>query len=149
MKKSEHTYQQKSLARAAFYKTIFAHSFQSSSTEFDHFEQYKVVFALGQEGVDQDFLAQLLASYRQNQEEVFILVDRYLHPTRASKCSKLEKAVIIGGGIELVYFPQTPQKDIINEAIEFVKKYGSEGGHKLVNAVLDRIARFEKEKRLG
>ena len=46
------------------------------------------------------------------------------------------------GAYEILYSTDTPPKVAINEAIELAKKYGSEEKTtKLVNGVLDRIAR--------
>jgi N utilization substance protein B len=41
---------------------------------------------------------------------------------------------------EFRFHPDVPPKAVMNEAIELAKIYGAEGGHKYVNAVLDKVA---------
>ena len=53
--------------------------------------------------------------------------------------STAERAIICAAAAEVLAYPQTPHKIIINEAIDIAKKYGAESGYKLVNAALDNI----------
>lgn len=57
-----------------------------------------------------------------------------------SELSPVEASVLLAGAYELVNFPQTPYRVIINEAIELAKGYGGTDGHKYVNGVLDKLA---------
>lgn len=41
---------------------------------------------------------------------------------------------------ELMYRLDVPYRVVINEALEIVKQFGSDQGHKYVNAVLDKLA---------
>jgi N utilization substance protein B len=54
--------------------------------------------------------------------------------------SPVEACVLLAGAFELINFPQTPYRVIINEAIELTKGYGGTDGHKYVNGVLDKLA---------
>ena len=42
---------------------------------------------------------------------------------------------------ELMSHPEIPWRAVINEAVELVKSYGADDGHKFVNGVLDPLAR--------
>ena len=44
------------------------------------------------------------------------------------------------GTCELANNPETPYRQIINEAIELTKSFGGTDGHKYVNGVLDKVA---------
>ncbi|MGI9337433.1 MAG: transcription antitermination factor NusB [Gammaproteobacteria bacterium] len=55
--------------------------------------------------------------------------------------STAERAIICAAAAELLAYPATAHKIIINEAIDIAKQYGSESGYKLVNAALDNICR--------
>ncbi len=53
-----------------------------------------------------------------------------------------DRAILRLGAYEILYCADTPAKVAINEYIELSKRYGSEAKTpKLVNAVLDKIAR--------
>jgi N utilization substance protein B len=54
--------------------------------------------------------------------------------------SPIEACILLAGAFELLNYPQTPYRVIINEAIELTKGYGGTDGHKYVNGVLDKLA---------
>lgn len=54
--------------------------------------------------------------------------------------SPIEACVLLAGAFELLNYPQTPYRVIINEAIELTKDYGGTDGHKYINGVLDKLA---------
>lgn len=56
------------------------------------------------------------------------------------KISAVESAILRAAVAELLSHPQTGRGVIIDEAVEIAKRFGSEGGHKIVNGALDKIA---------
>ncbi len=52
----------------------------------------------------------------------------------------VERAVLRLGTYELMYKPDVPYRVVINEALEAVKTFGAEQGHRYVNGVLDKVA---------
>jgi N utilization substance protein B len=54
--------------------------------------------------------------------------------------SPVEACVLLAGTFELVNYPKTPYRVIINESIELAKEYGGTDGHKYINGVLDKLA---------
>ncbi|MEI6738492.1 MAG: transcription antitermination factor NusB [Pseudomonadota bacterium] len=63
------------------------------------------------------------------------------HLDRAwAEVSPVERSVMLMGGFELSFMPETPYRVIINEAIELAKSFGGTDGHKYVNGVLDKYA---------
>jgi N utilization substance protein B len=54
--------------------------------------------------------------------------------------SPIEACLLLAGAFEMVNYPQTPYRVIINEAIELAKEYGGTDGHKYINGVLDKLA---------
>jgi N utilization substance protein B len=52
----------------------------------------------------------------------------------------IERAALRLSAWELKYRPDVPYRVVINEAIEVVKRFGSEYGHTYVNGVLDKLA---------
>ena len=51
----------------------------------------------------------------------------------------LYKLVLRIGVAELLYLPETPPKDVIDEAVELAKKFSTEKSGAFVNGVLDKI----------
>ena len=58
-----------------------------------------------------------------------------------SELNPVELAVLRIATYELIHCPDVPYRVVINEAIEVTKHYGSDGGHKYINGVLDRLAK--------
>lgn len=54
--------------------------------------------------------------------------------------SAVEYSILRAAVAELLSQPQTGREVIINEAVEIAKQFGADGGHKIVNGVLDKIA---------
>ena len=57
-----------------------------------------------------------------------------------SELSPIEACVLLLGCFEMLHYPETPYRVIINEAIELAKAFGGTDGHKYVNGVLDKVA---------
>lgn len=56
----------------------------------------------------------------------------------------VERATIAAATAEMLAYPQTPAAVIINEAVEISKAYGTEGGHMLVNGLLEKMGAWVK-----
>ena len=69
-------------------------------------------------------------------------VDKRLENWTIQRLAVIDRAILRLGAYELLHRSDTPPKVAINEWIELAKSFGSEGKtSKLVNGVLDRIAR--------
>ena len=88
------------------------------------------------------FARDLLSGFIKERTAVDANVDKRLDNWTIHRLAVADRAVLRLGAYELLYCSDTPVKVAINEYIELAKKYGSEAKTaKLVNAVLDRIAR--------
>lgn len=52
----------------------------------------------------------------------------------------IERAILLIGVYELGARPDVPYRVVINEGVALARRFGASGGHKFVNAVLDRMA---------
>ena len=62
-----------------------------------------------------------------------------------SEVDPVERAVLRLGAYELMYKLEVPYRVVINEALEAVKTFGAEQGHRYVNGVLDKLAQEVRE----
>lgn len=62
-----------------------------------------------------------------------------------SDVDPVERAVLRLGTYELMYKLDVPYRVVINEALEAVKTFGAEQGHRFVNGVLDKVAQELRE----
>ncbi|MBT4836186.1 MAG: transcription antitermination factor NusB [Methylococcales bacterium] len=53
----------------------------------------------------------------------------------------VEKAILLIGSYELVNKIEMPGRVVINESVNAAKKFGADQSHRMINGVLDRIAK--------
>lgn len=94
--------------------------------------------------VDDEYFAMLLKTGIAAHEEFDVLIadasDRL--PTGLDP---VERAILWCGLVELTRVVDVPYRVAINEAVELARRFGAEDGHKFVNAVLDRVAREQRD----
>ena len=77
-------------------------------------------------------------------------VDKRLENWTIGRLAVIDRQIMRLGAYELLYCLDTPPKVAITEAVELSKKYGSEDKTtRLVNGVLDRIAREHRTDAMG
>jgi N utilization substance protein B len=52
----------------------------------------------------------------------------------------VERSILRIGTYEMIYHPEIPFRDVLNECINLTKVFGATDGHKYINGILDRIA---------
>jgi len=88
------------------------------------------------------FAKEIFAGFRGTREAVDAAVESRLDNWSIQRLAVIDRAILRLGCYELIYCAEVPPKVAINEYIELAKQFGSEAKTtKLVNGVLDRIAR--------
>jgi len=98
--------------------------------------------ARGLEGFDKGdrrFVEGLIAGVRDRLAELQGLIVPHLD-RELTRLSPVERSILYIGALELVAYPETPFKVVINEAIELGKSFGAAEGHRFVNGVLEKVA---------
>ncbi|MBL0690890.1 MAG: transcription antitermination protein NusB [SAR324 cluster bacterium] len=85
------------------------------------------------------FLTDLLNVFDQHKEEIDIMINKNLIGWKQTRIQPLFNAVLQISVAELLYSDNSQYKVVINEAVEFAKKYLSQPTAKMGNAVLDAI----------
>lgn len=111
---------------------------------YDHTEVHELSKMMleekGETKIDRDYFHGLLQGTINHIQEIdaalLPLLDRTL-----KELNPVELAILRVMGFELLYKPEIPYRVVINEGVELAKAFGSDQGHKFVNAVLDKLAR--------
>jgi len=61
----------------------------------------------------------------------------------------VERALLRIGTYELMFRPEVPFKDVLNECINLAKEFGAHHSHKYINGILDRIAHKTREAEIA
>ncbi len=88
-----------------------------------------------------ELLEQLLTGVPMHVQEIDAQLDRFLDRP-ITQVDPVELAILRLGAFEILFSDNIPDRVAINEAVELTKLLGAHEGHKYVNGVLDKIARY-------
>lgn len=86
-----------------------------------------------------NFFRKYFKKYEANLENIDTIVEKKLENWDFSRVSIIDKVIIRMGVVEFLYFPEIPEKVVINEAIELGKKYSSEKSNVFINGILNKF----------
>ena len=110
--------------------------FQLDSTELPVEEAIENVL---EERKSSAFLEQLVRGTIEHKEAIDAVLEEKLENWTLSRLAKIERTVLRLSVYELLYTQGTPQKVILNEAIELCKVFGDDKSSKFVNGVLSKF----------
>ena len=85
-----------------------------------------------------EFAEDLLAGVRRNRDVVDQQLEEIARNWKLSRMAATDRNVSRLGAYEIL-FTETPDRVVINEAIELAKRYGTNNSSQFVNGVLDRL----------
>ncbi len=90
------------------------------------------------------FAVELLAGVRRNRGELNTLLEERAENWSLARMAVTDRNVMRLAAYEMLY-TDTPDRVVINEAIELARRYGSHQSSQFVNGVLDRILRDREQ----
>lgn len=94
--------------------------------------------------VDTEYLQGLLIGIDTHRAELLALIGPKLE-RKLKELDPIETAALLIGTYELQHKIELPYRIAINEGVELAKQFGATESHKLVNSVLDALARELRE----
>ena len=110
--------------------------FQLDSTELPIEEAIEHVL---EERKSNAFLEQLVRGTIEHKEAIDAALEEKLENWTLSRLPKIERTVLRLSVYELLYMQDTPQKVVLNEAIELCKVFSDDKSSKFVNGVLSKF----------
>ena len=111
--------------------------FQLDSTELSVEEA--IGHVLEEEQKSDAFLEQLVRGTTENLEAIDAALEQKLEKWTITRLPKIERTVLRLAVYELLFEQDTPNKVVMNEAIELCKTFGDEKSSKFVNGVLSKF----------
>jgi len=127
----------KVMKRTEARQKAFQALFQLDSTELTIEEA--IGHVLEEEQKSDAFLNKLVRGTTENQAEIDAALTEKLEKWTLSRLPKIERTVLRLAVYELLHEQDTPNKVVMNEAIELCKTYGDEKSSKFVNGVLSKF----------
>lgn len=97
---------------------------------------------------DGEFFADLLLGVERELEALDAAIAP-LADRPVAEVDPIERATLRLAAYELRHRLDVPCRVVINEAVELAKDFGAVGGHGYVNAVLDKLARSERQAEMA
>jgi N utilization substance protein B len=114
----------------------------SHASAVDVFAQYRQNHDMKK--VDTEYLRVLLIGIDAHRADLLALIKPKLE-RELNELDPIETAALLIGVYELQYKIELPYRVVINEGVELAKQFGAAESHKLVNSVLDALARELRE----
>jgi N utilization substance protein B len=115
------------------------------SAVIDEFKRHRFANAESEDaiaGADPTFFAELLRGVVRRQLEIDPIVDQQLaEGWRLYRVDSILRAILRAGVFELMERPDVPARVVINEYIDVSRAFFAEDEPRVVNGVLDRLAR--------
>ena len=86
-----------------------------------------------------DFTRNIVYGVISKQKQIDYLISQCATERHVGDLSPLDRSVLRMGILELIDFPDTPPKVVVNEVVELAKIYGSDNSYKFVNGVLGAV----------
>lgn len=114
----------------------------SGTSAVDVFAQFQQAHDMKR--VDTEYLRGLLIGIDAHRAELLALIGPKLE-RKLKELDPIETAALLIGTYELQHKIELPYRIAINEGVELAKQFGATESHKLVNSVLDALARDLRE----
>lgn len=86
-----------------------------------------------------DFSEKLVQAVQGNEHEIEAHIANVLENWRINRISPVERALLMLGCAEILYFPDIPPRVSINEYIELAKVFSNENAPPFINGILDKL----------
>ncbi len=90
--------------------------------------------------IENDFVKDIVYGVVTYQDKIDEIANKYMQDWTIERIDKTGASILRMGIFELLY-TDTPEIVVINEAIELAKKYSDDNVRKIINAVLDKVAK--------
>lgn len=90
---------------------------------------------------DKNFVNELFDGINNHYDEIINIIKDNIEGYELDKVFKVDLAILVLAIYELKFSDSTPQKVVLNEAIELSKKYSTDKSFSFVNGVLAKIVK--------
>ncbi len=95
--------------------------------------------------IDNDFVKETVYGVITNRDKIDEYANKYLNNWTIDRLGNTDQAILRMGIYELMY-TDTPSIVVINEAVELAKLYSDDAVKGMINSVLDKIYKSEKNE---
>ncbi len=100
-------------------------------------EHWAKEFAVSEK--NKKFTSELVEGTLKHKQDIDEKISATAHEWALDRLNTVDRNLMRLAIFEMLYYPDTPQRVTLNEAIEIAKKFGSEESGKFINGILDKL----------
>ena len=93
---------------------------------------------------DKSFVNKLLDGVNEHYDEIISIVKAHIEGYELERLFKVDLAILVLAIYEIEFLKETPEKVVINEAVELSKKYSTDKSYSFINGVLAKVLKNER-----
>ena len=93
---------------------------------------------------DKSFVNKLLDGVNEHYDEIISIVKANIEGYELERLFKVDLAILVLAIYEIKFLKETPEKVVINEAVELSKKYSTDKSYSFINGVLAKVLKNER-----
>jgi N utilization substance protein B len=90
-------------------------------------------------GADLELTERIIRGVKEHREEIDKIIEKCAPEWPLEKISKIDLVILRMSIFEMLYEKETPQKVVIDEAVELAKEFGNDTSCKFINGVLGSV----------
>lgn len=126
------------VARETALQVLFQLDFTGEMDSLEQvIEHWAKEFAVSEK--NKKFTTELVEGTLQHIQDIDEKISSTAHEWALDRLNTVDRNLMRLAIFEMLYYPDTPQRVTLNEAIEIAKKFGSEESGKFINGILDKL----------
>ena len=93
---------------------------------------------------DKSFVNKLIDGVNEHYDEIISIVKSNIEGYELERIFKVDLAILVLAIYEIIFLKDTPEKVVINEAVELSKKYSTDKSYSFINGVLAKVLKNER-----
>ena len=93
---------------------------------------------------DKSFVNKLIDGVNEYYDEIIAIVKSNIEGYELERIFKVDLAILVLAIYEIIFLKDTPEKVVINEAVELSKKYSTDKSYSFINGVLAKVLKNER-----
>lgn len=93
---------------------------------------------------DKSFVNKLIDGVNEHYDEILSIVKSNIEGYELERIFKVDLAILVLAIYEIEFLKETPEKVVINEAVELSKKYSTDKSYSFINGVLAKVLKNER-----
>ena len=131
--------------RKKILQKLYRDEFHSSSDQKNQKAPQFVFEEKALKAMDSQYVIDILNGVKSKRENIDKIINKYIQNWRQERVSLVDWNIMRIAVFEILFYPDTPGKVALNEAVELAKQFGEKNSASFINGILDQILKKESK----